>query len=277
MDHGTGIHGIRVMGGRLSLVGMVLSSVALVPPLEPAKGVSRSLWVSLVFGWSKDAFKALLFEPDLLISLCGVGPFFKVFGVLLVQACVSQRCGKSLSEEAQEFWFIDIMASAMGQLGESSDVHINIPILHPQLPEVFVGFLVFSIVDEGLFELPFHNVPFAHAPREESRVAVDFVEPVILLLDPPLGIGSSEQCHEVIALLEWILCNVRISVDVHEVFELGQEGHSLALVPVELVRDNSFKSFGFGIVRVIVEVCNAKGVVLYSVGRSSSSLSLLRF
>jgi hypothetical protein len=84
----TGIHGIGVAGGRLPLVGTVLSSAILVPPLETAEGVSCSWWTLLALGWSEDPLEALFLEPHFLVSLCSMGPFVKGVRILLFETCV---------------------------------------------------------------------------------------------------------------------------------------------------------------------------------------------
>lgn len=72
----------------------------------------------------------------------------------------------------------------MGQLGELSNVGVDVSVFHLKFLKFVVGFFMFCVVNKDLFEFSFHDLPFVHLPGEVKLILIYFFEPIVLHHDP---------------------------------------------------------------------------------------------
>jgi len=113
------------------------------------------------------------------------------------------------------------------------DVSVYIPRGHLKLIELIVGLLLLCIVHKGLAEVCFEN-QLGFSTMEIVGVLFDFIQPVVVALDPSSNIGASNETHEVGALLEEVSGDGRVMIHNHELFESGEKVESLASIAIEV-------------------------------------------
>ena len=116
---------------------------------------------------------------------------------------------------------------------ELGDVSVYISKCHFELVELIMGFLLFHIVHEGLAEVSLQDwlrVFFV----EIIGVLFNFVQPIIVALDPSSNVGASNETHEVGALLEGVSSNGRVMIHDHKSFKSSEEVKGLATIAIEV-------------------------------------------
>jgi len=80
----------------------------------------------------------------------------------MVYAHVHQPDGDPHLEEVENGWVIGINSCLVSEELEVCDELINIPFFYLQVPQLFMGFLVDCIVNEGHFKVLLEGVPGRH-------------------------------------------------------------------------------------------------------------------
>jgi len=71
-------------------------------------------------------------------------------------------------------------------------------------------------------------------------VSLDFVQPIIIALDPSTYFQASDETHEVGTLLVGVSGDGRVTIHNHESFECGQEVEGFASISIKVVGRGSF-------------------------------------
>ena len=77
---------------------------------------------------------------------------------------------------------------------------------------------------------------------EIVRVLLDFVQPIIVALDPSSDVGASNKTHEVGVLLVGVFGYGGVAIHDYELFECGKEVKGLAMISIEVFGRFFFQS-----------------------------------
>ena len=97
-----------------------------------------------------------------------------------------------------------------------------------------MGLLLFHIVHEGSVEVRFKDWP-GFSTMEIVGVLFNFIQPIVVALDPSLNVRASDETHEVGTLLIGVSGNGRVAVHDHKPFKYGEEVEGLASITAEVL------------------------------------------